>query len=102
MKTMFSISMDYHKAIAQALKVEQAADLLKRKKSALQERRGIISACWEGDDADAYISKMQILEEDFGKEIRNLTRAADAIRTIAQSTYDTEQRAIELARNREY
>lgn len=61
-----------------------------------------LKANWSGESSDAFVSKMNLLAEKSRREADKITEIANTIRKVAQRTYDTEMRALEISRRRTY
>ena len=99
-KTAHTIYLDYQKAMRQADRLEEAAKKIRNEKSSLHSCRGSISSAWKGDNASAFIRKVSVVENDLASIEKSIRNAAAVIRRIAKETYDAEQRALTMAKNR--
>lgn len=102
MATLYKIEMDYRAALLEAEALERAAKRVGGQREELQRSEGQIRACWQGEDAELYIGKMQKTEHDMKITEKNLYRAASVTRGIAEKVYLAEKRAIEIANIRKY
>ncbi len=102
-KTMYSIQMDFQRAKNQAERLEGIArDISRLADNNLAGCMRDISANWKSGNASLYVSKGQTVAEHLRSVAAGLNQTAATIRTIAQNTYNAEERAIELAKARKY
>lgn len=99
-KTSYSIYLDYRKAVSQAERLEKAAQELRKEYNRMEDCYTSVSGAWKGDNANAYLAKIRKLQQEINRVEENITQAAIAVRRIARVTYDAEQRALELAKER--
>ena len=99
-KTEYSIYLDYQKAMRQADKLDEAARIIKSEKSSLHDCNGSISSAWKGENATTFIRKVAVVENDLESIEKSVRNAADVIRRIAKETYQAEQKALRLAKER--
>lgn len=95
-----NIEINFQQAQAQAQKLEDVADSMKR--LADQQMTGTIqemSACWKGETAAAYFGKMEKVKQEVEATAETLYAAANSIRTQAKRIYDAEMQAIALAQS---
>lgn len=59
-----------------------------------------ISNNWKGENAEAYLRKGERVKDKMSGSARDLSRAAETVRTIARNTYNAEMRAWEIAQIR--
>lgn len=103
MKTLYSIQMDYQRAMNQAAELDRlAAQLRTQADSNFPQVLGSIRNAWKGDNANEYVRKAGQLPAKIKGSARDLTNIASTIRTVAKNTYDAEMRAYELAQERTY
>ncbi len=98
-----SIRMDFEKAKAAACRLDSIADSIASMLSG--EYDGSLDTVrqnWRGDNATMFLTKGNELREKVNKTVSDLRATAEVVRRIAQNTYDSEMRALELARQREY
>lgn len=103
MSTQYEIDMNFRAAIAQANKLEEVAERLRRVSdndynNTLQN----ISSAWKGENAQAFINKSSLLIEKMDNTAESLRNAAGTIRQIAKNIYEAEMAALAVAREREY
>lgn len=101
-KTMASIAMDYNKAQRQAKNLDSIATQLRTNKSKLESCKSNISAAWKGDNATAYLRKLETVVNNLAKIESNINRIASTVRTNSKRTYDAEVNAINTATKRIY
>lgn len=99
-KTSYSIYLDYQKAMNQADRLDDAARMISAEMKNLQNCKSKISSSWQGESATSYIRKVNVVEDDLTRMAKSIKKTADAIRKIARATYDAEQQALELAKER--
>lgn len=102
-KSEYSIRMDFKKTIEQAKKLEE----LSKKLGDVADKdlvncRSSLSGNWKGENATAYLNKVQIVEGNISSVSKNIWDTAQVVREIAQNTYEAEMRALERARERRY
>ena len=98
-----SIRMDFEKAKAAAARLDDIADSIASMMSGeYEDSLDSVNQSWRGDNATFFLTKSNELGDKIGKIVSDLKAAADVIRRIAQNTYDSEMRALEIARQREY
>lgn len=103
MASRASIEFDFHKAEAQADKLDTVADQLTRLSdhkfgNAMQH----LSSNWKGENASLYLDKGGRLQEQMDGTAKELHSIASDIRTIARRIYEAEMRALRIAEQREY
>ena len=100
-KSSFEIRMDYNRAVAQANSLEQIAEEMRNSaENDLRDCMLEIAGNWTGENARAYLQKVEKLSDSVRKTSERLKDTAEAIRKIARNTYNAEMRALELARIR--
>lgn len=98
MESKAQIEMDFNKAKIQADKLERIANDLKKISNvefndALQK----LSNSWQGQNADFYLKKANILQDKMLDTRKNLLDVAERIQTNARRIYKAELIAIEIA-----
>lgn len=93
---MRNIKIDFVAVESQAKQLEEIAEGIRR----LAERKmtGAIenmAAIWEGESADAYFSKAELVKQELLKTSSSLCDVASNIRAQAKKIYEAERRAIE-------
>ena len=100
-KSAFSIWMDFSKANKQADKPDEIASKVEKvAKNDMTNCRGTLSNGWKGDNATAYLKKMQIVEGDLASNAVNLRKIAKTIRQVAANTYKAEMAALRIAQTK--
>lgn len=96
-KTLVSIQIDFANTKKQAQKLDTLAGQLDDlANSSLENSLNAIGAAWTGESAEEYLQKGELLEEKLRKSAKNLRAIAEAIRQVAQVTYNAERQAILL------
>ena len=96
------IEITFGNALTQASHLDDCADEMRR--LAAQHMADIeneIRGSWEGDSAEAYISKMDLTARNILATAQKLERMASTIRRVAYIFRDSELRAIEIAERRD-
>ncbi len=102
-KTMDTIEMDYKSAARQADELEQAAQRLHTlSQDSFQPCMAAIAASWKGENASAFCKKGTAVFDRLLASAEDLKQIADAVRQIAQNTYDADKRSCEIAQERTY
>lgn len=102
-RSEYSIRMDFKRTIEQAKKLEDLSRKLGNVANKdLVNCRGSLSGSWKGENATAYLNKVQIVEGNISSVSKNIWDTAQVVREIAQNTYEAEMRALERARERRY
>lgn len=101
--TRSNIEMNFASACSQAKRIEEIADEMNALASqnlvvTMQE----ISACWKGESAAAYLSKVESVKDDILSTKSLLKTIAQMIRTEAKRVYDAEMAALRIAETRTY
>jgi uncharacterized protein YukE len=103
MATRASIEFDYKKAMAQADKLDEIADSMKRlSHNKLDTTLQSLSADWKGDNAKAYINKGSKLKSRIDDTSGNLHSTASDIREKARQMYNAEMAAMAIAERRNF
>lgn len=103
MASRHSIEFDFHKAEAQADKLDTIADQL----AALSNRKfgnamQHLSSNWKGENASLYLDKGGRLQEKMDGTAGELHSIASEIRSVARRIYEAEMEALRIAEHREY
>lgn len=103
MASRASIEFDFHKAKAQADRLDAVADQLNR----LSDHKfggtmQHLSANWKGENASLYLSKGGKLQGQMNETARELHNIASDIRAVAERIYRAEMEALRIAEQREY
>lgn len=102
MANEISIKVDFIKAKRQAEEFEKIADQLRAiANGEIDGAMSGVSSGWKGDSADLFLKKGNKLKEDVIKTANQLDAAARTLRQNAQSIYNAEMRALEIAKKRE-
>ncbi|MBQ6787683.1 MAG: hypothetical protein IJO85_08175 [Lachnospiraceae bacterium] len=103
MATRQSIEFDFREACSQADKLDSIADNLGNlAKDKLGDSMQTLSQNWKGENANAYLSKGNNLQNSISSSASELHGIASDIRTIAQNIYNAEMAALEIAEQRTY
>ena len=94
-KSSFEIRMEYNRAVTQANSLEQMRNSAEND---LRDCMSEIAGNWTGENARAYLQKVEKLSDSVRKTAERLKDTAEAIRKIARNTYNAEMQALELAR----
>lgn len=98
MKTEYQINMDFQKAEAQVAELKQLASQLSAVADEdLNRTLGNIAASWEGENAEAFIEKGNLLKQKITKTAGELLSAAGALHSIAENIKNAELDAIRIA-----
>lgn len=102
-KTMQAIEMDFQKAKKQAEELEQIAQGVRQlAENSFQPCLSKAASVWKGEHAAVFCKKGAVVENNLRQSAEGLAHAAEAIRQIAQTTYEAEKRSYELAKARQY
>lgn len=103
MKSMMMITMDYHRALAQANALDRTADRLQRiGQNKLESSKSMMALSWKGENGDMARMKVDSLQKKVMVSSRNLKTTAETIRKVAKNIYEAERRTWEIAQNRTY
>lgn len=103
MLSKWMIVLNYQRANAQAAKLEElAARLSNAGKNDMRNARAEQASGWQGENQQKLSGKVEMLESKIVTTANSLKKVAEAIRKIAQNTYNAEMRAWEIARRRSY
>ena len=94
------ININFQAAQMQAKKLEDIAD--NKKRLADQQLANTVqemSACWKGEAATAYFSKVGKVKQDIAATAKTLYAIAASIREEAKRIYDAEMKAVTLAQS---
>lgn len=98
---MDRISVDFEAAKREAANLEELASELDRLlRGSYQQVLQELSWGWQGESADAYRRKAEILQRQIGKTAHDIRTVAGNIRNSAQKVYEAEMRAKQLAKDR--
>lgn len=90
-----NIEIDFQQAQAQAKKLEDMADSMKRlANQQMADTIQEISYCWKGETATAYLGKAERVKQDIASTADTLYAVASRIKAQAKRIYDAEMQAI--------
>lgn len=96
-----SIQIDFDEACAQAKKLEDCAEEMKRlANQKLANTLKEMSTSWKGESAAAYFAKADTVRKNIAATSEFLCSIANSVRTQAKRTYDAEMEALRLAEQR--
>lgn len=101
-KTIASVAMDYNRAQKQANNLDSIASQLRANKGKLDSCKATLGSAWKGDNATAYLRKLETVSNNLSKIEANINKIAATVRTNSKRTYDTEVAAINTAKSRNY
>lgn len=101
-KSKFSIMMNYHKTMQQATALDRLATELAGCLNSNTDSRNQVSAYWKGDNAQRYLRKIDVNNEDIRKIHKNVVDTSNAIKKIAKRTYETEMQTLLISQKRTY
>lgn len=99
-KNNFMIQMDFFNVNRQAEQLDVIATKLLQAKNKLNQVREKIPTAWSGDNADAYLKKMEMQINETGRIATSLQKVAEVVRGVAKQTYEAENEALERVNNR--
>lgn len=103
MVNKYQLYADWISANARAADLERLADRLKcLAESTVTKEMSYLKENWTGSASKEYLAKGNRLKNKMLEESRSLRTVALTIRRIAQRTYESEIRALELANSRTY
>ena len=100
MATRRSIQVNFRNAKTQAKTLSECASDISRLQRDLNGIIAEISRGWEGNAARAYLAKCEQMKAKLGKQAQDLNNISNAVSRTAQSYYNAEMRAIEIAEAR--
>ena len=100
-KSRMVIQLNYEAAKRQAQKLDEIAGTLTN----VADRQlngcfGQLQTNWKGDNANAYLNKGNVVQDDIRTTAANVKNAAESIRKIAKRTYDADMAAVRMAETR--
>lgn len=101
MRTSYQIYCDYIQAVAKASMLDNIADRLERTSRKIVEEKDVLKASWQGNPMQVVEAKSYEINDEIRVQVSKLRHIANVARTIARRNYNTEMRALEIARNRE-
>lgn len=95
--SLMTIKMNYRQAIAQANKLSDAAEDLRRLADAdLGNSLDNVRSAWTGSNANLFIQKGETLKSQLTKTAQSMENTAKTIREIAKRIHDAEMRNLNL------
>lgn len=99
----FMIQMNYTQAMEQADELSRVAVNVKNlSEEDVAKLMMDIGNCWEGENACAYIAKVNILKNNLEKTAADIEKTAETIRMMATNIYNAEMEAQRIADVRTY
>ncbi len=99
----FRIYYNFKRALKKADELtEIAQNMRKSANGELSNEIESIKCSWQGDGASIYINQANKLKDEIIDSANRLENAAQIIRQVAKRTYNTEKRALEIAKKRTY
>jgi len=101
--TKSQLYMDFTAAKAKASQLEEQASRLEKSVNS-EYSNGVNTArgAWKGESADAFRRKADKVAAQTKQAAANMRKIATAIRQAAQTVYNAEMRALEIAEKRTY
>lgn len=97
------IDIDFRMVMEQANHLDEVASQMEDlSEKSFGEALQDISGSWKGDNASLYIHKGNTLKENMTDTAQQLKQISDAIKKKAKFIYDTEQKAVSIAKTRSY
>lgn len=97
------IEITFNSAMNQATKLDNCAASLRRIASSdISATRADLLAAWEGDNANAYVSKLDLTSGNILETAKKLENIASTLRSVARTFRDAELKALEIATLRSY
>lgn len=94
----YSINWNYIQSKQQAAHLEEQAERLRAISLGKMDEAILgLSGSWEGENATACLSKAEQLKNDVEEAARNLSKTAAVIRSLAERSYQAEERVREIA-----
>lgn len=101
-KTIASVALDYNKAQTQANNLESIASQIQNNASKLEGCKTNIASAWKGDNANAYLRKLETVINNLGRIEKNIRKISSTVKVNSKRTYDAEVEAINTANKRTY
>ncbi len=98
MSTEKSIRIEFNQVKAQATALNSCASDLSDVSTKLGSIVDTLSAGWQGDSATLFLQKCEALQTKLTKTSSNLQTVSRVVSNAANSYYQTEMKAIELAK----
>lgn len=97
------IQLNYTQAIEQAEQLSKMADEIKDlSEEEVAKLITDLGSCWEGENASAYIAKVEILKRNLEKTAEDIKKTSTTIRDMATNIYNAEMEAEKIADNRTF
>lgn len=97
------IEITCQNTIAKARQLESCADSIQRLANTnLARIKNDILAAWQGNEANAYVEKIELTSENILTTANKLRNIAATLRKVTEIFRDTELRALEIAERRTY
>lgn len=100
-KTKCSIALAYQTARTQAERLDRIAREVDGQRGNVAGLKNRLSGYWTGANADAYRMKMDARGDELERIASDLRSIASGIRKVAESAYQADMRAAELARQKD-
>ena len=101
MASEYQIRANYNAAIRAAESLESIAKSIESlANSELEGALNALGTSWKGENAERFVGKGKSVKSQIADTASDVRRAASELRSDAQSTYNTEMRALEIARRR--
>lgn len=101
MSSRSEIRFNFKQALAQADRLDDAADKLDRlSRNTMEQSMETLASAWKGENATAFLRKENILKGDIKTTASGIHEIADDIRRIARRVYEAEMEALRIARSR--
>lgn len=96
--TMSAINLNYNRAKAQASRLDEIAQQLRKLgKSGIEQGCDELLAGWQGENAQLFVQKERELGSDIIKTAKEIEEIAQAVRSAARKIYEADKRAAALA-----
>ena len=103
MASLFIIRLNYSRGMEQARKLGDLADSLKEEVDRhLEDTIADLNENWNGENAQAYLMKCRKLQDNIRKNVNQLRKASETVRTLVQNTYNAEMNSYRIAQKRTY
>lgn len=97
------IQLNYTQAMEQAEQLSKLADEMKDLSEEEVERLITeLGSCWEGENAVAYIAKVEVLKKNLEKTAEDIKKTATTIQEMATNIYNAEMEAEKIAEIRTF
>lgn len=98
-----TIKLNFNRAKQQADRLEEIGNEIKRMANRdYEDTLNGISVAWKGENANAYLSKARVLQNNIAGTGDDLIAVANEIRRKAQRVYNAEMEALKIAEQREF